>query len=504
MIYTPLLEAAAYPHPVSEPIQTLQTHISTIYLTGEFAYKVKKPVNFGFLDFSTLDKRLFFCQEELRLNCRAAAGLYLEVVPLVETETGVAIGEAGQTGIDYALKMRQFPQVDLLSERFARGEVTAADCEAIAILLAQLHASAQTDATITAFGDVATIKQTADDNYAHTMKYVGLAQTEPQLVATRAYSDRIFSEQATWFSERQAQGKIKECHGDLHLGNICLFEDAIQLFDCIEFNQEFRNIDVIYDAAFLVMDLSFRGRPDLANRFLNTYLERTNDYLAARLLPVYLSMRAYVRAKVTSFLLDDPGIDAVTRDKAQETARAYYTLAYRYTQPKPPQIILICGLSGSGKSTLGRRVAAELDAIQIRSDAVRKHLGGVALDQRGDASLYSAEMTEKTYQRLCDLAMALTQAGQSVVLDAKYDRVAWRQQVLEAAAAQGIPVRILHCQASEATLRTRLEKRQGDIADATADLVSSQQAQWEALTEAEQSLAIAIDTEHDLDSFTLL
>ncbi len=290
----------------------------------------------------------------------------------------------------------------------------------------------------------------------------------------------------------------------MHLGNICLFEGSIQLFDCIEFNQEFRNIDVIYDAAFLVMDLSFRGRPDLANRFLNTYLERTNDYLAARLLPVYLSMRAYVRAKVTSFLLDDPGIDAATRDKAQETARAYYTLAYRYTQPKPPQIILICGLSGSGKSTLGRRVAAELDAIQIRSDAVRKHLGGVALDQRGDASLYSTEMTEKTYQRLCDLAMALTQAGQSVVLDAKYDRVAWRQQILEAAAAQGIPLRILHCQADEATLRSRLEQRQGDIADATADLVGSQQAQWEALTEAEQSLAIAINTEHGLDNFSLL
>ncbi|NJK72525.1 MAG: hypothetical protein HC926_04315 [Synechococcaceae cyanobacterium SM2_3_60] len=156
----------------------------------------------------------------------------MEVVPLVDTEAGIAIGQAGQTGIDYALKMRQFPQVDLLSERFARGEVTATDCEAIAILLAQLHANAQSDATISAFGDVATIKQTADDNYAYTAKYVGLAQTEQQLAATRAYSNQIFNEQAAWFRERQAQGKIKECHGDLHLGNICLFEGAIQLFDC--------------------------------------------------------------------------------------------------------------------------------------------------------------------------------------------------------------------------------------------------------------------------------
>ncbi len=502
-----MLQPGFYPHSVVEPVKLIQTHISYLLLTGDYAYKIKKPVNFGFLDFSTLERRQHFCQEELRLNQRLSP-LYLAVLPITVAEDPaqyqLAPASFGGKAVEYAVQMRQFSQDNLFSHLFARGELTVTDMQALGKQVASFHSSAQTNQEIQRFGDVAAVRQVAEDNYTASIPYVGRAQTQAQLDQTRAFTEQFFADHGDWFHRRQVEGKIRECHGDLHLNNVCFYQDQIQVFDCIEFNQAFRNTDIIYDAAFMVMDLEFQGRSDLANVFLNAYLEQTGDYWGAVLLPLYLSMRAYVRAKVNSLALDDPGIPLAEKQQAQERAAAYYHFAWSYTQPRQGQLVLMSGLSGSGKTTVARQVAQAIAAIHIRSDAVRKHLAGLALDQRGDVAgeqgsgIYTPEMTCQTYERLLELGIFLAQQGRSVVLDAKYDRQEFRQAVIAQAEAQHIPLSIFHCTAPLEVLRDRLQTRTGDIADATADLLTAQQETTEPFTDTEQAYVQTIDTHQDL------
>ena len=483
-----MLTADFYPHPVVEPITLIQTHISFVLLTGQYAYKVKKPMNFGFLDFSTLEKRHFFCHEELRLNRRLAPNLYLQVLAIAQDQDRYYFAPESASAAEYAIQMVQFPQEQLLINVFDQGKLTTSHMQQIAQQLAQFHKAAATNDHIATFGTAASLKQVADDNYAGTNKYVGTAQTAAQLEQTRAYSDRRFREAAQLFSDRLAGGKIRECHGDLHLKNICLINDTIQIFDCIEFNEPFRNTDVLYDAAFLVMDLQYRGRPDLANIFLNTYLELTNDYRGAVLLPLFCSMRAYIRAKVTSFLLDDPNLEDDAKAAARQEATAYYNLAHAYTQSSEGKIYMMAGLSGSGKTTTARSLAIATNAIHLRSDAIRKHLAGLDdLMTRGTDELYSPAMTQRTYGELLNLAIALTTAGQTVILDAKYDHQQLRQEVITAAQNHRIPLEIIYCEADPETLNQRLSDRQAansDIADATPEILAQQS--FEPFTAQEQ------------------
>jgi len=481
-----------YEHPVTAPIQLLQTHISFVLLTGKYAYKVKKPMNFGFLDFSTLEKRKYFCEEELRLNRRLAPDLYLSVLPIIETDGKYSFDKSGQgTPVEYAIAMPEFSQEDLLIEMFASGRLTADHVRQIGEQLAAFHQRALTNDHINTFGTAAAVRAVANDNYASTEKYVGIAQTEAQLAQTHAYTEKFFAKNADLFSDRIAKGKVRECHGDVHLKNICLYQDQIQIFDCIEFNEPFRNSDVLYDAAFLLMDLQFRGRRDLANIFLNTYLERTGDYEGVVLLPLHCSMRAYIRAKVTSFLLDDPNIPADVKAIAQTEAAAYYQLAWEYTQPKQGKLMIMSGVSGSGKSTTAKAIAAAQDTIYLRSDAIRKQIAGLDLMQRGGDEIYTPEMTAQTYTRLAELGTLLTSKGFNVILDAKYDRVSLRSQAIAAAQSQNIPVEIIYCNAPEEVLQQRLRDRaiaNNDIADATVELLASQQASFENFTSEELAL----------------
>lgn len=503
-----MLQPEFYSHPVDTPIQLLQTHISYVLLTGEYAYKVKKPANFGFLDFTSLEQRRHFCQEELRLNRRLSPELYLAVLPIAQTATGdryqLLAADSAEPGAEYTIQMRQFPQACLFSHLFAEGKLTVVQMQQLGQQVAEFHQRAATSPEIQAFGSVAAVQQVDENNYALSQSFVGRTQTADQLAATQAFTRGFFRDRSDWLTERQTSGKVRECHGDLHLNNICLFQQEIQVFDCIEFNQEFRCIDVIYDAAYLVMDLEFQGRSDLANAFLNAYLEATGDYTGAVLLPLYLSMRAYIRGNVNSLALNDPAITQTEKQKIHERAAAYYHRAWEYTQPQQGQLILMSGLSGSGKTTVARQVAQNLNAIHIRSDAVRKHLAGVPLYERAEGTgtfgggIYTPEMAQKTYDRLLELGLLLAQQGRTVVLDAKYDRRDLRQAVLEQAQAAGIAVKILYCTAPLEVLRDRLQNRKGDIADATADLLDDQQKAAEPLTEQEQPLVTTIHTEQDL------
>ncbi|MCU0567355.1 MAG: AAA family ATPase [Oculatellaceae cyanobacterium Prado106] len=490
-LFQQMLQPEFYPHPVKEPIQVIQTHISYVFLTGDYAYKAKKPMNFGFLDFSTLDKRQHFCQEELRMNKRGAPGLYLDVLPITETAGQFALAGNG-TPAEYVVKMRQFPQDAQLTSLFDRGELTEERLQELAKAIAHFHQTCHTDDYIRSFGKVEQVRQAFDENYEQTEQYIGGPQTQQQFDETRAYTDRFFADRADLFNQRIAEDRIRECHGDLHLGNICLWENQLMLFDCIEFNEPFRFVDVMYDIAYIIMDLQVRNRPDLAAIFLSAYAEQTGDWEGLQVLPIYVSRQTYVRAKVISFLLNDPNVSAADKQQASDNAALYYRLAWEQTQPKAGKLFLMCGLSGSGKSTAARQLTRQTGGIYIRSDAVRKHLGSVPLDQKGGSDLYSPEMTAKTYDRLLSLGTTLARQGYSVILDAKYDRQALREVALTQAQAANIPLQIVHCDAPVEVLRDRLLQRTGDIADATADLLPQQFL--EPFTEAEQPHVKTIDT----------
>ncbi|WP_431660552.1 bifunctional aminoglycoside phosphotransferase/ATP-binding protein [Pantanalinema rosaneae] len=480
-----------YPHPVTAPIKLMQTHVSYVLLTGDFAYKVKKPVNFGFLDFSTLEKRHHFCNEELRLNQRGAAELYLAVLPIVQIGDQFQLDGDGEA-VEYVVKMQQFPQSALLTEVYDRSELTESLLEQLARELAEFHRQAAINDYIRSFGEVTQIRQAIDENYEQTQKYIGLAQTQAQFDETRQYTDRLFAEQVELFNQRIQQNWIRECHGDVHLRNIALWQDRIYLFDCIEFNESFRFVDVMFDIAYIIMDLDVRDRQDLSNRFMNAYVEQMGDWEGLQVLPLYLSRQAYVRAKVTSFLLDDPSIDEAAKQEIAASAARYYRLAWDYTCPREGRLILMSGLSGSGKSTLARQLAAQLGGVHLRSDAVRKHLAGVPLEAAGDANLYSAEMTQKTYDRLLQLGITLAKQGYPVILDAKYDRQALRQPAIEQAEASGLPLQIIHCTAPIEVLQDRLRQRQGDISDATVDVLLQQS--MEPFSDREQAYLTTVDT----------
>jgi aminoglycoside phosphotransferase family enzyme/predicted kinase len=482
-----------YPHPVQEPIELVQTHASAVLLTGDYAYKLKKPVNFGFLDFSTLAKRKYFLEQELCLNQPVAPDIYLEVLPIAQTGEEFILGE-GERICEYVLKMHQFPQESLLSNLFAAGKLTEAHLEALGTAVASFHLQTQTNDYIRSFGEVEKIAIAIAENYQQTEQYIGIAQTQKQYDETKQFTDDFLEEKRNLFKNRQECGKIRECHGDLHLRNICWWHDKIQLFDRIEFNESFRFVDVMYDVAFAVMDLEARGRQDFSYLFLNTYLEQTGDWQGLQVLPLYLSRQAYVRAKVTSLLLNDVAIPDTAKREAIETAANYYHLAWRYTQRSHGQLFLMSGVSGSGKTTVARQLAKHLGAIHIRSDAVRKHLAGIPLHERGGDDLYAPQMTQDTYNRLLALAELLVTQGYSVILDAKYDRQRWREGAIAFAQSAQIPLRILYCTAPREILRDRLTQRTGDISDATPSLLVQQMAAADPLTPPEQTYVIAIET----------
>ncbi len=494
-----MMQADFYPHPVQEPVILMQTHASFLLLTGDYVYKVKKSVDFGFLDYSTLEKRHHFCSEELRLNRQISPELYLEVAAVTQTDKGLELNGEGEP-IEYALKMRQFPQEALLIHQFEQGQLTQEQMEQLGKVVAEFHRQTPTSDYIKSFGTVAKIREAIDNNYQQSLPYIDGPQTRQQFEETKAYSDRFFVEQSAQFEQRIETDKIRECHGDLHLKNIARWDDQILLFDRIEFNEAFRFVDVMYDIGFAVMDMEARGRQDLANGFLNTYLEQTGDWQGVQVLRLYLSRQAYVRAKVTSLMLDDINIPEDEKEEAWKTAGDYYQLAWQYSQPRQGRLILMSGLSGSGKSTIARQLARATGAIHIRSDAVRKHLAGISLQTRGNGEIYSPEMTAQTYTHLLELGIMVASEGWTVILDAKYDRQGVREAAIAAARDNGLPLAILHCTAPIAILRDRLNHRQGDIADATADLLDTQQQTAEPFGENELPYVISLDSTSNIEA----
>lgn len=482
-----LSEPAAYPHPTGK-IEHLQTHISDVFLAGDYAYKLKKPLDFGFLDFTTLEKRRRACLDEVRLNARLAPNIYLDVVTMCASEKSFRISGADCTNgepVEYAVRMRRLPQDGLLDHLAAQGKLARAHLSDVARQIARFHAGAERGVDIERYGALDSVAYPVRQNFEQTEKYIGVSIGREQHARLQAHSENFLRECAERFAARVTAHRIVDGHGDLHLRNMCLHEGRVVIFDCVEFNQAFRAGDVMNDIAFLTMDLDARGLPALGNDFLNEYLEWTQDYAGLALLDFYQIYRAYVRGKVTSFLMDATP-DASGRETARREAEAYFTLAERYLAPRAPGVLITCGLSGSGKTTAARQAATALGGVIVRSDAVRKHLAGVALDTDASApfgqGIYNPQLGARTYQTLLDHAHAIVDAGRWAILDATYSGRAARAAAAQLARERGVPFAIVHCQAERGELARRLRQRaaeNSDISDAGAAILDEQTHRFE-------------------------
>ncbi len=500
-----IYDPGIYPHPVSE-IQLIQTHISWVILTGDWAYKLKKPVNFGFVDFSTLELRQAACVEEVRLNRRTAPALYDGVVPLVDGIDGPQFGGSGPI-LEYAVRMRQFSQADLFEQCLTRNELSVDAVESLARAVAELHGHAAIAPPDSPFGTPELIRLTVQACLDELAK-----SSLPEVIQTSVIHLNVWV-MAEWrrltpsFLSRKEQGWIRECHGDLHLGNIVLFRGKPTLVDCLEFNPNLRWIDEISDIAFLVMDLHDRKAPRLAWRALNEWLERSGDYHGLFVLKYYLAYRALVRAKVAAIRLRQSELSPEEQDRQHGLLKSYVELATTLTRPVRPAIVLMHGLSGSGKSFIARKLVEELSAVQIRSDVERKRLWGAwppgIPAPPTDSEMYSTETSQKTYLRLQDLARTVVVAGFPVIVDAAFLRQTDRQTFASLAAELGIPFVIVACHAPEAIMQERLSQRQQcghDPSDADGSILQQQLATAEALTPLERGSTIELETNSsDLD-----
>ncbi len=455
-----------YPHPVTR-FALIETHISIVLLTGSYAYKFKKPVNFGFLDFSTLEKRRHFCAEELRLNRRLAPELYLELVPVC---AGPHFGDDGEV-IEYAVRMREFDQAAQLDRLLDADRLAPAQLDALALRIADFHAGVAVAGPATSYGQPVAVQTPADENFSQIQQRIPDATGREILAQLQNWTRQAFGNLQGLMQSRKDGGFIRECHGDLHLRNVALVNGAPLAFDCIEFNDNLRWIDIQSEVAFMVMDLDHRGQSALASRFLNAWLERSGDYAGLPLLRYYLVYRAMVRAKVDCLRAYQPDVADAERMAIIRDYHAYLELAGRYTHATSPVLLLMHGLSGSGKTTISQYLLEQLPAIRIRSDIERKRLHGLAGDARTGAGIgqgiYDHAASERTYRQLATLAGAVLDAGHSVIVDAAFLQVRQREPFIELAHARAVPCFIIDCQAPQSELRRRIAARQHESRDAS-------------------------------------
>ena len=503
-----LLKPSVYPHAV-EHCELIETHISWVILTGEYAYKIKKPVNLGFVDFSTLEKRHHYCLEELRLNRRLAASLYLDVVAITGTSEHPDIKEEPDnksTVIEYAVKMRQFQQQAQLDRMLLADKLLPEHIDAFAQRIAEFHQQIDIADSSAKYADIEQVCRPVKDNFEQIQYYINNEKYQSILAELEQWADSEYKRLEVVFQQRKQNGYVRECHGDMHLRNLAWVDNEPLLFDCLEFNPELRWIDVINDIAFLVMDLQDRQQPQLAQRFLNKYLEHTGDYAGITVLPYYLFYRALVRAKVDAIRAAQSGISTDEKVEAEKDMAAYLELAQCYTRGTQPKLIITRGMSASGKTTIGGMLLEKLPAIRIRSDVERKRLFGLKAEQSAQSAsgegIYSAEASKRTYKKLAEVASNIIEAGFSVIVDATFINLEPRTQFQALAKDKNVPLIILEFTASPETLRQRIINRHGDASDADINVLEHQIGQWQELSDKEN--IIKINTEEPVNIMYLL
>lgn len=522
-----LLQPGAYPHPVSA-VTLVQTHVSWVLLTGEYAYKIKRPVRYPFVDLTSAERRAFFCAEEVRLNRRFAPDLYRDVCDVTERNGLAVIGGTGRV-LERCVRMRQFPADQELDRLLARDAIGTESLDAFGRELARIHDRLPVPRPEEPWGRAEGVAKVLTENvesYAAIVTEVSTelarrsadADPEPLLSADpgslssiqRALTARLRALTPLIGARRDA-GRVRECHGDLHSRNVVWLQNRLVAFDCMEFEPAFRWIDVAEEIAFLIADLEAHNRPAHAHAFLTGYLDASGDFEACRVLDLYKAHRALVRAKVAALevkglvaeRLRNPqsassaALEAMRRDHA-----SFVDVAHRALQPRPAALILMSGLSGSGKTWLARQLAPALGAIHVRSDVERKRAAGLgelaSSHSAPGGGLYAPGITEQTYARLADVVEQVLSGGYPVIVDATFLRRAQRDTVTSRAHHLGVPVFVVHCDAPAAVLRERIVARARSGRDASeADLAALdwQLGQHEPIDSGESLDVITVDTQ---------
>jgi len=498
-LITALLNPACYPHAVSTPIQVIETQVSWLLLTGEFAYKLKKELNFGFLDFSTLDKRQFYCEEELRLNQRLAPDIYQCVVtisgpsdlPEVSAEDHRKLSlDSSTVVLEYAVRMQQFDPLCGLDDLLKQNKFATLWIDQLAEHIAQFHLLLPTVTYNSPWGEAENIWQLVSDNYLHTLDFCTDPRDLEQLQNLYQQITTDYSSLTEIFKDRRKQGYIRECHGDLHLGNVTFYDNKLRLFDCIEFNLQFRWIDTCSDLAFLLMDLEANNKHAWANRTLNRYLEVTGDYQSLHLLNFYKSFRSMVRAKVAT----------LGNQANHDTFVKYLQLSQSYQIRNAPKLIIMHGLSGSGKSYLSHKMIENISAIRIRSETERERIHKELLKKGKKIELHSPEINARLSQHLLKLSEQILNIGYTVIVDGTFLKQHFRQNYINIAQRLNLEMQIISCHCDPKLLSARLAKGVNTRAldnNFSNDRLAHQQIYQQPLTEQEVSMQVTVDTDDD-------
>ena len=506
-VVSALAQPAAYPYPV-DGVEVIQTHISVVFLAGDYVYKLKKPVDFGFLDFTTPRRRLAACRAEVRLNRRLCAETYLGVVPVRETAAGLRFEGRGGRVVDYAVKMRRLPAERMLDRLLPAGLVTGAMVDELAGVIARFHTRAERGPRIDRYGSPRVIAGNWRENFDQTRAFVGTTLDPARDERIRAWVAAFQREARPLFEQRVAEGRVRDCHGDLRLSAVCFRAPGdICVYDCIEFNARFRYSDVAADVAFLAMDFDRQGRPNLGRRFVRQYVVASGDEGLLDVIGFYQCYRAFVRGKVESFQTVEPEIPPEQRERAAERAQQAFALADEYTgRERRPRLVIMAGLSGTGNSALASRLATGLGATVVASDVIRKARAGHEPTERlGGAfggGIYTAEQTDRTYAAMLAEAERLLGEGRSVILDATFTRARHRQAARDLAGRATARFVCVECVADDETVRERLLARETDpaaVSDAGLEVWREQRRRFEPIAELEPDEHVVVDTALPLD-----
>jgi uncharacterized protein len=482
----------SYPHRSTE-VRAIQTHISWVFIASPFVFKVKKPVNLGFLDFSTLEKRHYFCQREIELNRRLCPEIYLGAVAIYKTTSGFSFNGEGEI-VEYAVKMKELPDGWFLGELVEKNLVGEKEINRVISTLHRFYQSETPTPEIEQWGTLEKLKISTDENFAQVEPFIGKTISRSAFDAIRHFTNRFYVGNENLFRERIQQRRILDCHGDLRLDHVHLTPEATTIFDCIEFNDRFRFIDIANDLAFLAMDFDFKGRSDLGNLLLRNAARELDDAGMLKVANFYKCYRAFVRGKVETIQATEK--EAINPQEHERQAARYFRLALRYAiAGSEPLILVVMGGVGTGKSTIAKRLASELDWPVFSSDEIRKRLAGVPLSQRTPpelrAKIYSAQMTQRTYRKLLVDALATLKENRGVILDATFSTRALRKVLRDECNKANVPFQFVELEADASEIKKRLKTRDeksSETSDARLENFQKLSAAYEPPSELDPDL----------------